>query len=126
VDLQKEIAKMLDKYGEDVKSATKAVAVAVGKKAVQALKASNAYKDHAGKYRKSFKSQAIDASFKNEAGAVVYAAGIGGSIGHLIENGHMSRDGTKRINASPHWGDAETQAGEQFENELTRTIGGIS
>jgi hypothetical protein len=126
IDLQKEISKLLEKYGEDVKGKTKAVALAVAKKTAQTLKASGAFRDRTGAYRKSFKQQPIDASISNAAGAVVYAAGIGGSIGHLLEHGHMSRDGTKRVNANPHWQDAAEQAAREFEGELTKEIGGIT
>jgi hypothetical protein len=126
IDLQKEIAKQLEKYADDVMGKTQAVAVAVAKKTVQTLKTSNAFQDHTGQYRKSFKQQPVEASMKNTAGAVVYAAGVGGSIGHLIEHGHMNRDGTSRVNANPHWREAAEQAASEFEDELTKQIGGIA
>lgn len=67
-----------------------------------------------GRYKRSWKYK-IDKE-RGSINAVVYASGKQYNLTHLLENGHLNRDGTSRSKAFPHISIADENMQKKLEN----------
>lgn len=96
----KEIQKILEEYGEDVQRVADEEVVEISKEAVKKLKATSPKRDkNSSGYAKGWKMKKKDTRFGIET--TVYNSTHGWLV-HLLENGTLNRDGTKRTEAQPH------------------------
>lgn len=119
--LTKEINSTLMQYKKLCAEEIFEAAVEVSKKTVSKLKELGGYKDITGKYRKSFAIK----PYKHYVYPSSTVHNKKYRLTHLLEFGHMTRDGTKRTKAFPHWKSAEEKAVEEFEEALKEKIGDI-
>lgn len=112
--LSAEIAKVLDEYGDDVRSEIDEVTVKIGKAGVKALK--NASSIFGGtRYKKSWTSKAKSSRY--ETAVTLYSKVPG--LPHLLEHGHAKRSGG-RVPGRVHIAPVE----EQLVDEYTKAVEG--
>lgn len=113
-DLEATVKKALDQYGADVAKSLATITNEVTKKGVQALKTESAEtfgttSKRDKKYAKTWTSQ-IDTNVLSTQG-VIYNTQAG--LPHLLENGHVSRNGTGRtfgvVRGRPHISKVEAE-----------------
>ena len=69
-----------------------------------------------GRYKRSWKYRTDKE--RGSINAVVYASGKQYNLTHLLENGHLNRDGTSRSKAFPHISVADKNMQEKLEKIL--------
>ena len=119
-DIGVSINAILQSYGKEVTAAIEPIIERVAKKTVERLKTTGGYQDRTKKYRRSFK-HIVSKGYKGAQG-VIYSSAPNYRITHLLENGHLTRNGTSRVKAYPHWAPAEEVAIKDFESELIQGI----
>lgn len=120
IKIASEIAQILSDYAKATAEEVERTADEVAKDTVKELKASGAYSDRTGEYRKSFKVKKAEGRF---IGKIVYSEKHY-RLTHLLEHGHVNRDGS-RTPGFPHWAPAEEKAMKDYEEKLRRAIEGI-
>lgn len=127
IDLQGEIQKMLEKYGEEVLEIVEEEAPKAAKEAAKKLNAKKSFAagSHAsGKYAKGWTT--MTESQRTGVSATVYNAKYPG-LAHLLENGHATRNGTGRsypaTPAYPHIGDVNEETQQDFVDAIERRVG---
>lgn len=113
--LSAEIAKVLDEYGDDVRSEIDEVTVKIGKAGVKALKNASSIFRGTGKYAKSWTSKAENSRY--ETAVTLYSKVPG--LPHLLEHGHAKRSGG-RVPGRVHIAPVE----EQLVDEYTKAVEG--
>ncbi|HEL0756720.1 TPA: HK97 gp10 family phage protein [Streptococcus equi subsp. zooepidemicus] len=109
-DLANEIARALQEYSSEVEDEIDSIAEEVVTKAVQELKATSPKRF--GKYAKNWRFK------KNSKGSyVIHNADPTFRLTHLLENGHVLRNGG-RSKAIPHIKPVEEKVKEQFEKKV--------
>ena len=109
-DLARLIANDLAEYSEEVDDAVEKVITKTTKEALTVLKNNNNIPKMTGKYKKSFYAKDLYKSKgKNEGYFKMVVANRKYQLTHLLENGHVNRDGS-RTKAYPHWKDAQAIA----------------
>jgi hypothetical protein len=116
--LANEITKVLEMYSQNVKEEVNQATAEAANTAVKILKTTGDYDDYRGEYRKSF-----DITKTKKGNTTVFSSEY--RLTHLLEKGHMTRDGTSRTNAYPHWKPAEEKAIKEFEENLVKGIEGV-
>ena len=119
VDLEKEIAKILTEYGDEVADHVKEATKKVAKVGANAVKA-NAQGDFGGtgRYAKGWTSQIEENHYS--AQGIIYNKDLPG-LPHLLEKGHAKRGGG-RVEGVVHIEPVEKQVIEEFENSIKRAI----
>ena len=109
-DLANEIAKTLEAYSEEVEEQIDFIAEEVTNEAVNELKLTSPKKY--GKYAKNWRFK------KNSKGSfVIYNADPTYRLTHLLEHGHVLRNGG-RSKAIPHIKPVEEKVKEKFEQRI--------
>lgn len=121
-NLAEVIGDILEEYGQDVTNITSDAVRAVAKEGVKAVRSEASRALHTSTpspYLKGWTSR-IEESRTGTVG-VIYNADQPG-LTHLLENGHVSRNGTGRtfgrVQAYPHIAPVQKILGEQFEKKL--------
>lgn len=119
-DLANEIMKGLEEYSdlatEDVKKAVRKSANTVRKEIKE-----NAPKD-TGVYQKSW-SVKTDKETSSSLSLIVHSKNRY-QLAHLLEKGHVTRNGTSRVSGKPHIAPAEENGVRLLEEEIKRTVKG--
>lgn len=123
IDLSSAINEILQEYGEGVTAAIAPTTQEVAEDTVKTLKTTGDYEDRTGDYRKSF-TQTTEKTYRG-ATSIIHNESPEYRIAHLLEHGHMNRDGTTRAKAFPHWKPAEIKAVKEFEQKLRENIQGV-
>lgn len=117
------IAESLEDYSEEVKNNIYAMGKNVAENTAGQLQAvSNAYEIHTGKYNRSWDVR--DMSGKNYVRFVVHSKKPYYRLTHLLEKGHMKKDGTGRVEAREHIKPICEMAMEDFYNNTQKIIKG--
>lgn len=124
IDLSRAIGEVLQEYGEDVTAAIAPTTQKVAEDTVQTLKSTGDYEDRTGDYRKSF-TQTTEKTYRGATSIIHSEEPQNYRLTHLLERGHMTRDGTTRTKAYPHWKPAEEKAIAEFEKDLRKNIQNI-
>lgn len=117
-NLSTEINSIMQEYAGDITSVMMKDIDTVAGQTVKKIKEKAPKKT--GSYAKSWTSK-VTAQNANSKNRVVYSKGRGGSITHLLENGHASRNGG-RVKSIPHIKEAEEYAVEELVKKLKRRI----
>lgn len=119
-DLAAEIQAVLSEYGEDVAHGVKEAVQRVAKAGAKAV--ASAARDKlggTGEYASGWTYKVTEGRLKAEA--VIYNKAKPG-LAHLLEHGHVSRNGTGRVfgrvPAYPHIGPVEEEIARDFEQEV--------
>lgn len=118
-----DIEKILSEYGDDIQSNIEEVTKEVGKKAAQAVKNSAKQavngKEYASGWTSTFETSRLGAT------ATVYNKKLPG-LAHLLEHGHVIRNGTGRTfgttKAYEHIAPVEEQVVEEYEKEIAKAL----
>lgn len=118
-DLSDAIFGELMGYSDEVDNKMQSVIEKLSKDVRDTLKTHPDIPEKSGDYKKSFaiKKVAQGQGFKRN---VVYSKGHH-QLTHLLENGHLTRNGTKRTDAFPHWQDAQKLA-DELPQRITEAI----
>lgn len=111
-DLASAVMKELNEYSEEVEEKVKKNIDSMADRLLEKLKTVGDYKNISGKYRKSFykKTLAEGKGYKR-----VVLASKDYRKTHLLENGHVMRQGG-RSKAYPHWAEAEAILKAEYED----------
>lgn len=116
--LPDEIEKVLGEVIRVANSANEATLDVISKEAVKVAR------DNAPNRTKAYRKTITRKKTKDEDGTaayVVYASGSGGSLSHLLENGHASRKGDF-VPGKPHFSLAQKKADQEIEKEFQRQL----
>ena len=117
-NLENAIAKLIVEYNDKVKGSMNDVILEVADSAVEELQASSPHDN--GDYAKAWKrSKAYDTA--DIAKVVIFNKGYG-QITHLLEKGHLKRNGIDWVDARPHIKIAAANAEEMFELAIKEVI----
>lgn len=114
------IADILDEYADKIGDRVAEVTEAMGKKGVQAVRAQSKEKlqTHSGKYARGWKLK-VDKARLNTT-ATIYNEHY--SLPHLLEHGHVTRNGTGRVYprtpAHEHIAPVAEELTESFQREV--------
>lgn len=116
--LNEAIGKILTEYEGEIRKNLGAVTVAIGKKGTQALRTSSkqAY-PKSEEYHKQWK-YAVDTQ-RLYATVTIYNEKPG--LPHLLENGHLMRNG-KRLEGRPHIAPVAEELEKTFEQEVLKKL----
>ena len=112
-DLSAEIAKALSEYSSELENEIDAIAQDLGDEAVATLKATST--KNKGKYGRGWRLK------KNAKGSYVIHNATGYQLTHLLENGHVLRNGG-RSRAIPHIKPVEEKLINSFERKVKEAI----
>ena len=121
--LEDAVKQILDNYGNDVKKNLDAITKDVTRKGVQAMRTESAAtfgttRKRKKKYAKTWTSKFESTRFYSTG--VIYNSQAG--LPHLLENGHVSRNGTGRtfgyVNGRPHISKVEDELARVYEEEV--------
>ena len=114
IDLTKDLMRELNAYAQDIKDEMEQEAHNVAKKTAKKLKSTSPRKTD--KYRKGWRAKKV-----NTASVVHNATDY--QLTHLLEHGHVNRDGSFTA-ARPHIADAEQEAIEEYLKKVEEAIKG--
>lgn len=120
VDLADIVSDILEDYADGVTDTIAPTIKEVSEETVETLKTSGDYGDRTGEYRKSF-AYTMEKTFRG-ARSYVHNTGQEYRKAHLLEHGHVNRDGTTRTKAHPHWKPAQQQAATAFLRKMRQNI----
>lgn len=118
VDLQAEIGRILDDYGDSVAGNIKEITKRVAQQGAKAVKAksANTFK-RTGGYAKSWTSK-VETDYMSATG-IIYSKKPGRP--HLLEHGHAKRGGG-RVKGKVHIGEVEQQLIREFEEAIKKAL----
>jgi len=118
------ISDILEEYGDEITDNVGEIAEAMGKKGVQALRqeSKSKLKTHTGEYARGWKMQ-VD---KGRLSTTVTLYNDHYSLPHLLENGHVIRNGTGRtygeVPGREHIAPVNEELVETFEREVVSKL----
>lgn len=128
IDLQGEIRKLLKEYGDEVLDVVQEEAPKAAKNAAKKLKQKKKFapgSDATGKYAAGW-STTVEKQ-RMGVNAVVHNTKYPGLV-HLLENGHVSKNGTGRVfgkvKAYSHIAEVNEETQEEFIKSVERRVGG--
>lgn len=117
---QTTVSKMLnDEYYPQVAEAVSEVVPQVAKEAVKKLK-SESPRGRTGEYAKKWTSKVEEG--RTQVEAVVYGNAPTYRLAHLLEFGHVKRNGKGRVNAIPHIAKVEEWAVEEVQTRIAEKV----
>lgn len=117
---QTTVSKMLnDEYYPQVADAVSEVVPQVAKEAVKKLK-SESPRGRTGEYAKKWTSKVEEG--RTQVEAVVYGNAPTYRLAHLLEFGHVKRNGKGRVNAIPHIAKTEEWAVEEVQTRIAEKV----
>ena len=116
-DLAAEVVSVLEEYTEAVTERVKSAVSEAGKKALSIVKAASPRKT--GKYKKGWRLKvAYDGT--NDRRVVIHNS-TDYQLTHLLEHGHVSRDGN-RVEGKAHISEAQKEATIEFEKLVEEAL----
>lgn len=118
-----EIQKILDEYGEEVDKNLSEITTRIGKKGAELLKSESLGKfPNSKRHKKRYGSTWTATAERKRLYTTVTIHNNQPGLPHLLENGHLVKDGTGRIlgeaKAHPHIYDVEQKLEKEFEKEV--------
>lgn len=122
INLDREVQSILDQYALQINDAVKEAVTDVAKESVKKLKKTSPKRKGGGEYAKGWKYEVE--SGKITSSATVYGGKKTYPLAHLLENGHLMRNG-KRGGQRIHIKPVEDWAVEEFERKIKELVEGI-
>lgn len=122
IDLEKEIGKILQQYGDNLTESIKEVTKKVARAGVKSVKAnSQSTFGGTGKYAAGWTSRVEEGRFS--AQGILYNKSLPG-LPHLLEHGHAMRGGGRSgsVDGREHIAPVERELIKQFEDAIVREI----
>lgn len=113
LDISLEIGDYLTEYTKEVKDGINKKADELSKEAVEKLKSTSPKKT--GKYAKGWKTT-------KEGNTITIHNATSGQLTHLLEFGHVTRNGRSRTAAQPHIAPVEEWLNKTYEDEVKKII----
>ena len=117
----KNLADMIERYTDDVAEKVKDVIDDVADGVMDEIKSHINFKQRTGKYIKAFRLKTTYES-QYDKRRTWYVASPHHRLTHLLENGHLSRNGTTRVRAYPHIKYGEEFAQKNLKKEIIKKI----
>ena len=118
-----DIAGILEEYADDVRGNLEDIVRAIGKKGAKAVKAQASASVGGMKYASGWTSQ-VETTRLGSAATIYNKAQPG--LAHLLEHGHVSRNGTGRtfdpVPGRAHIAPVEKELVEEFQKELEKAL----
>ena len=119
INLGEELTKILDDYNEHAVDVLNSAIDESAKEARDELKVAGDFKDGPGKYREGW-SVKSGSNFMGVGSKVVHNK-TRYQLTHLLEYGHVNRDGT-RTREFPHIAKVEAEAAKNFERKVREKL----
>ena len=118
-----EIQKILDEYGEEVGEKLSEITTRIGKKGAELLKSESLEKfPNSNKHKKRYGTTWTARAERKRLYTTVTIYNSQPGLTHLLENGHLVKDGTGRVlgeaKAHPHISEVEQKLIKEFEKEV--------
>ena len=123
INLDKQMREILDQYALQVNDAVKEAVTDVAKESVKNLKKTSPKRKGGGDYAKGWKYQVESGRLTNSA--TVYGGKKTYPLAHLLEHGHLMRNG-KRGGQRIHIKPVEDWAKEELEKRIRQEVEGIT
>ena len=120
IEIDTELERILNAYSDDVKEVLKNSVDEIAKATVKDLKETSPKRRKRGGYAKTW-AQRENKSDKLNYSRIVYNK-KNYRLTHLLERGHLTRDGIKRTRAIPHIAPAEEKAINNFLEKVKNNI----
>lgn len=121
IDLQKEVQEVLKDYSVDVANAVNEVLPGVGREAAKKLRQTSPRRT--GTYAKGWTYKTEKGRLENKV--TVYGKKGTYQLAHLLENGHLTRNGKRRVKAIIHIKPVEEWAVKEAREKVIRRIQGL-
>lgn len=128
IDLQSQMKKILEEYGQEVEQIVQEEAESAVKNAVKKLKEKKRFaagSNAKGEYARGWSSTIVHSRLGMKAVAFNKKHA---QLTHLLENGHVSKNGTGRVfgevKAYPHIAQINDEAEEEFVKGIERRVQG--
>ena len=123
IDIQKEVEQALKEYSVDVANAVNEVLPDVGKEAAKKLRKTAPRRKKGGDYAKGWTSKYEQ--HRLEGTVIIYGKSKTYPLAHLLEYGHLTRNGKRRTKAITHIAPVEEWAVKEATEKVIRRIKGI-
>lgn len=120
-EMQQAIEKAVQTYRDDVIHDTKVVIDEVSKEATKLVKASAPVRPGGGKYKRSLTYRNVYESL-TERRNVIYASKGQHRLTHLLEHGHLTKNGKKKTKAQPHFAQGQKYLDDNFVKRLKEKL----
>lgn len=117
--LSRSIKEVLEEYGDEVVESMSEIVPEIAKKGKQALASASPKKT--GRYARGWRAEVEKGRLGTKA--VIYGEKPTYRLAHLLEHGHLRRDGTRQP-AQVHIAPVEDMIVEQFEKTIERRLSG--
>lgn len=114
-DIAAQITRELQRYTNEVKEKITVAQTEVAKETVKELKSAGGFKELTGEYRKGWRVS------KDKTGLIIHNT-TDYQLTHLLEKGHVNRDGTSRSRTFEHIRPAEQQAIDEYVKRVEKAI----
>lgn len=120
-EIERAISEIFEEYGVEVKETVNAIAEEVAEETVKELKKTSPARKEigGGKYRRSWKKIG-EKSLNGNSTFTVFNTRY--RLTHLLENGHLTRDGRTRTQGIKHIAPAEEKAVESFLRKVEEKL----
>lgn len=112
--LSDSIALVLEDCARQANKASDETLDQISKEALKVVKDNAPVSEHGGVYMKGLKRKKTKDS-RDELQYTLYASGKESSLSHLLENGHLTRNGTSTVPAKPHFAKGRDFAAKEIE-----------
>lgn len=120
LDLSKQVADILEEYGDDLDASIKKVLQDVGKEGVAVLKETSSGHVRTGRYAKGWRLEVVKEAFGMFK--VVLHNKTDWMLTHLLNNGYYSVRKKDRIKGDGHIDDAEKQINEKLLKKVEDSL----
>lgn len=120
-DFARAIADAFEDYSEEVVEASKAAVERVAKGADNAVKSHTTFRQRTGRYKRNMRIVTSHDGLYDRR-KTLYVKSPDYRLTHLLEHGHLSRDGTTRVKAYEHIRYGEEYVEQNLEKEVKRSI----
>lgn len=117
--LEGSIAMILGDCARQATKATDETLDHISKEALKIVRENAPASENGGIYRKGLKRKKTKDS-RDDLQYTLYASGMESSLSHLLENGHLTRNGKSTVPGKPHFAKGQDYAAKEIEAEFVK------